>query len=328
MGLKKFVKKIGGVVKKVAPVALGAAGMYYGGKAFGSMLGGVTDGGATATQPSSAEANTLPRVEINGSKPSWLSQNAGSLVSGGLSLLGGYQANSANAKQAQNQMDFQREMSGTSYQRGTADMQAAGLNPMLAYSQGGASSPGGASASIEDAVTPALNSGRATAMMKGQLEQLRLSNENLEEQNAQIAAQTDLTGAQAAQVRSQTLGNSAEMERFRAAVDQMKASGKLSETQANQLLNMGPEQLKGLRYGNEAARLGLSGAQAESSMYELLGPLVPIIDKIPGVGSVVNSALSLRHRMKGTTSTETTKSVKRIGGLDIPTTTTKTRTQK
>lgn len=57
-----------------------------------------------------------------------------------------------NAQQAQAQMDFQERMSDTSYQRATADMKAAGLNPMLAYSQGGASTPSGAAGA---AVQPA-----------------------------------------------------------------------------------------------------------------------------------------------------------------------------
>jgi len=52
-----------------------------------------------------------------------------------------------NTQSAQKQMDFQKEMSSTAYQRSTADMRAAGINPMLAFSQGGASSPAGSSAS-------------------------------------------------------------------------------------------------------------------------------------------------------------------------------------
>lgn len=49
--------------------------------------------------------------------------------------------------QAQEQMAFQERMRNTSWQAGIADMEAAGLNPALAYSQGGASVPGGASGS-------------------------------------------------------------------------------------------------------------------------------------------------------------------------------------
>lgn len=51
------------------------------------------------------------------------------------------------ASQAQKAMDYQTEMSNTSYQRSVKDMQAAGLNPMLAYMKGGASTPSGFAAS-------------------------------------------------------------------------------------------------------------------------------------------------------------------------------------
>lgn len=63
-------------------------------------------------------------------------------------------ANRANLQIAREQMDFQREMSNTSYQRAVSDMRAAGLNPMLAYSQGGASSPSGAAAVMQPEFTP------------------------------------------------------------------------------------------------------------------------------------------------------------------------------
>lgn len=74
----------------------------------------------------------------------------GAFGTGALNYLGAREANKTNKKIAREQMAFQERMSNTAYQRSVQDLKAAGLNPILAYSQGGASSPGGASTSVQN----------------------------------------------------------------------------------------------------------------------------------------------------------------------------------
>lgn len=79
-----------------------------------------------------------------------------SLISAGAEIFGGHQqarameqANETNREIANAQMAFQERMSSTAHQREVDDLRKAGLNPILSASHGGASTPSGASTTVQ-----------------------------------------------------------------------------------------------------------------------------------------------------------------------------------
>lgn len=109
-------------------------------------------------------------------------------------LIGSHQQQKFNAREAQKQREWQTEMSNTAYQRAATDLEAAGLNRVIALGSP-ASTPSGATASIE---APKLGAtGVAAASAKAQIEQTQAQAKLTEAMEKTENQKTRLTKAEA-----------------------------------------------------------------------------------------------------------------------------------
>jgi len=135
----------------------------------------------------------------------------GGIIGAGLGLVGQQQTNRANidiaqqasaasAAMSREQMDFQERMRETQYQTAIQDMQKAGLNPMLAYSQGGAGTPSGAmgqvsTAKVGNAIGSALQGYQTMAMNNADLDLKDATTKGTTAQTIKTEADTIKTAA-------------------------------------------------------------------------------------------------------------------------------------
>lgn len=203
----------------------------------------------------------------------------GPYAQAGADLIGTTYTNAQSAKNADKQMRFQERMSNTSYQRAMADMRSAGLNPMLAYMQGGASSPSGAMASVQD---PKVGSSYGVAAT--QRADMALKAQTIRQSESQVQLNNANSGK-------------ANQDRLRQVEETLLATEKwkheaikrgLSDKQIEEM----SERISNLRTTRDLLESQAASAAVQAEYDQLLGPEGKLLqDSIGPIGGALKSLL-------------------------------------
>lgn len=167
----------------------------------------------------------------------------GGVVGGVTGLASTWWTNEKSAERQSDAQGFSAQQYATRYQTQVKDLQAAGLNPMLAYAQSPGSSPTGVAAPVQN---PADSMSKLTgALLQAVLNSAQVANvqadtENKKAQQDLIEAQVGATNSSAAQADAQTrvLNETvnkikAEVENTQTDTERLKRAVELVYQQAN-----------------------------------------------------------------------------------------------
>lgn len=211
----------------------------------------------------------------------------GGAVSAIGSLFGAKSQNDANKEMVAQQEAYQTQMSNTAYQRASADMTAAGLNPMMMFGSGSAAStPSGA-------IAPQISGGAgAGAAMGGAIEKaiptavaLKTADatiENLVAQNAKIKAETITEGTKPGLITEET-----GLTKSRAAVSDVERGIKAQDLDVA-IASAARARLDKQYYDSRLGEFLYLGGKGGQDTAHVISPVTNVISSAKGAKNLLN----------------------------------------
>ena len=187
-----------------------------------------------------------------------------SVLGAGIDALAGRRDNMFNKKEADRARDWSKELANTEMQRRVADLKAAGLNPMLAITEGAASTPSSAQASNGSKGTNFAGAFSAAQMVKmakeknaAEIAQIEANTAKTVEETKQLAETTPYSGKNAF-FNNEILYSQMKEWNYRVAMANSEAEVKHLMPEAQRLIN-------------RAMQLGMPEKEATAKFFQEIG---------------------------------------------------------